>query len=276
MKLHVLGTGHATVLKNYNNCFCIENNGKMMLVDAGGGNGILKQLAMAKIDINDIDCAFISHNHSDHLLGFAWIVRFVLQQGYMKGTRTKPFTIYGSKECLDAIVYLNNITSGKKLVDKYLDNKLFLHEIKDGQQENIIGLDFEFFDTLTTEMSQMAFYIKNEKFLFCGDMPLDERNIARFKNPNWLCLEAFCTENNRDKNKLPLTKHFTVAQAAQTANVVQPKNLILWHGEDDLDGKRQENYIKEAKQFFDGNIYAPNDLDVIEISKTKQKNIDKN
>ena len=51
MKITMLGTGHATVTKCYNTCFTISENGKHFLVDAGGGNGILKQLEDANINI---------------------------------------------------------------------------------------------------------------------------------------------------------------------------------------------------------------------------------
>ena len=44
MKITMLGTGHATVTNCYNTCFTISENDKHFLVDAGGGNGILKQL----------------------------------------------------------------------------------------------------------------------------------------------------------------------------------------------------------------------------------------
>ena len=109
MKLYVLGTGHATVLNNYNTCFCLERNNKYLLVDAGGGKQILKQLKDINLDLNQIDSAFITHNHTDHLLGFAWIVRTSIYE-YLKGHRTTPLTIYGSEECLKAISDICKIT----------------------------------------------------------------------------------------------------------------------------------------------------------------------
>ena len=47
----MLGTGHAVVTKCYNTCFTIEENGAHFLVDAGGGNGILKILQEEKISL---------------------------------------------------------------------------------------------------------------------------------------------------------------------------------------------------------------------------------
>lgn len=69
-KIIVLGTGTASVVNSFNTCFVLEDNkNNYLLVDTGGGNGILKQLKMANVEINKIHNVFISHKHIDHLFG---------------------------------------------------------------------------------------------------------------------------------------------------------------------------------------------------------------
>lgn len=47
----MLGTGSALVTKCFNTCFVLtSSSGKHLLVDTGGGNGILSQLERAGID----------------------------------------------------------------------------------------------------------------------------------------------------------------------------------------------------------------------------------
>jgi len=41
--------------------------------------------------------------------------------------------------------------------------------------------------------------------------------------------------------------------------------LILWHTQENLGKDRSKMYIKEAKENFAGNVYVPNDLDIIEL-----------
>ena len=57
MKITMLGTGHATVTRCYNTCFVLEQTAGdgtcRLLVDAGGGNGILAQLEKAGIRDGD-------------------------------------------------------------------------------------------------------------------------------------------------------------------------------------------------------------------------------
>ena len=266
MKIYVLGTGHAGVLKNYNTCFIIENNGQKMLVDAGGGNGILLQLSKLNISPEDIDCAFISHNHSDHLLGFAWILRVGVLYPMLYKRAKKPFTLFGSKECLTAIDFIGKFTCGEKHWNKLKEDRLIYKEVKDGQKEIVLGEEFEFFDTCASDMPQMAFWIKSKQFVFCGDVPLNEKYFDKFKSQNIVCMEAFCTEKDRAKNTLPLSKHRTAKECAEIANVLKAKNLVLWHGEDDIDGTRKNRYLKEAKEYFNGNIIVPNDLETIQVS----------
>ena len=43
------------------------------------------------------------------------------------------------------------------------------------------------------------------------------------------------------------------------------KNINLYHSEDQNIKNRKELYTKEGKDYFDGNIYVPNDLEVIEL-----------
>lgn len=40
-QITMLGTGNATVSQIYNTCFVLQTPSTLMLVDAGGGNGIL-------------------------------------------------------------------------------------------------------------------------------------------------------------------------------------------------------------------------------------------
>ena len=45
----MLGTGNALATRCYNTCFTLHSKEKVLLVDAGGGNGILTQLERAGI-----------------------------------------------------------------------------------------------------------------------------------------------------------------------------------------------------------------------------------
>lgn len=72
----MLGTGNALVSSCYNTCFILHAaDGSMLLVDAGGGNGILTQMERAGIAYDSIHHLFVTHAHTDHLLGCVWMMR---------------------------------------------------------------------------------------------------------------------------------------------------------------------------------------------------------
>ena len=75
MKLTMLGTGNALVTECYNTCFVLEENNQYLLVDGGGGNGILHQLKHAGINWKNIKSIFVTHKHLDHITGIIWIIR---------------------------------------------------------------------------------------------------------------------------------------------------------------------------------------------------------
>ena len=74
-KLTVLGTGYAMAMRCYNTCFALHEKEEVLLVDAGGGNGILVQLQNAKIDPKQIHHIIVTHEHTDHILGVVWMIR---------------------------------------------------------------------------------------------------------------------------------------------------------------------------------------------------------
>ena len=77
MQATFLGTGCAMVLKRYNTCFLLEQGENRLLVDAGGGNEILVRLDKLHVPITSIGGMFVTHSHSDHILGTPWVIRAV-------------------------------------------------------------------------------------------------------------------------------------------------------------------------------------------------------
>ena len=79
-KLIVLGTGNASVTNCYNTCSIIQDEkGRYFMIDAGGGNGVLTQLDKLSIAVEDIHEIFLTHEHTDHLLGMIWMIRVIGQ-----------------------------------------------------------------------------------------------------------------------------------------------------------------------------------------------------
>lgn len=74
-KIIMLGTGYGFVFDCYNTCFLMQNDDKYFLIDTGGGAHIVQNLQKLNINLNQIHDIFISHCHTDHILGLFWILK---------------------------------------------------------------------------------------------------------------------------------------------------------------------------------------------------------
>lgn len=156
-KLIVLGTGHAAVTRCYNTCFALTDEKEYVLVDAGGGNGILTQLEKADVPIHKINHAFVSHRHTDHLLGMVWIIR-IIGSLILAGRYEGNLKIYCHDELVENIKSLTAITLDKKLND-LIGERILLVTVSDGQQEDLMGYSFTFFDLNSQKAKQFGFTV---------------------------------------------------------------------------------------------------------------------
>lgn len=265
-KLFILGTGSAMVTKCYNTCFTISNNDEHFLVDAGGGNTILSHLEKCNISISNIHNMFISHNHNDHILGCIWIIRAVAQ-GILNNKYEGNFNIYGHALSIEALRNISSFVLQKKFL-KLFDKQIIFNEVSDNSETLILGRKTTFFDIKSTKDLQFGFKttLNNGKSLtFLGDEPYRETVKQHCENVDYLFHEAFCLYSQKEIFKPYEKHHATAKDACKNAEELNVKNIILYHTEDKNLEKRKELYIKEGSTEFKGNIYVPDDLDIIEL-----------
>lgn len=265
-ELIMLGTGNAMVTKCYNTCFAIHNEEEYFLVDAGGGNGILTQLEKAKIPFEQIRHMFVTHAHTDHILGAVWIVRkaasMMLSEKYFG-----RFTIYCHKEAAHILNEICSLTLAKKFL-KFLGNKILIQEVEDGEERELSGMKVRFFDIHSTKAKQFGFRAdwQEELSLAClGDEPYNEICQPYIEGVDWLLCEAFCLYGLRDVFHPYEKHHSTALDAGNLAEKLGVRNLVLYHTEDTDLKNRKKQYTKEAKLLFSGNAWVPDDLEVLTL-----------
>ncbi|WMJ84983.1 MBL fold metallo-hydrolase [Oscillospiraceae bacterium LTW-04] len=262
--LIVLGTGNAMVTRCFNTCFALRFGQEYFLVDSGGGNGILRALADADISPSNIHHVFISHAHTDHILGVPWLVRSIGTQ-MLSNRYDGTLTIYCHDIAEQAIRTICELTIQKKFT-RLFDDRIRFVTLKDGETAQIFGSEVCFFDIRSAKAKQfgMQVSLSNGRRLVClGDEPCDAQCEQIAAKADWLLCEAFCLYNDRDRFK-PYEKHHSTAKdAAELAERLEVKNLVLWHTEDKTLDTRMATYTAEAKTYFGGNVFVPNDLDKI-------------
>ena len=295
-QITMLGTGNATVSQIYNTCFVLQTSSTLMLVDAGGGNGILSQLKKVNVQISDIHHLFVTHAHTDHVLGVIWVIRMVAQCKGYEGL----LHVYGNDKVMKVIKTIIDMILAKKQLAKVAERVVF-HQLEDGDCFEVGDMKLECFDIQSTKEKQFGFraelpgnsennvsedktasdYASEDKaasdnasednhakplVLAClGDEPYNEQNRRYIVGADWMMCEAFCLYADRDTFKPYEKCHSTALDAGKLAEELGVKNLILYHTEEKTLATRKENYTREAAKNFKGRIFVPDDLEVIEL-----------
>lgn len=262
MKLTILGTGNAAVSECYNTCFVLSDKEEYFLVDAGGGNRILKLLKDAGIELEDIHNIFVTHEHIDHVLGVIWLIRMIgqrMNQGKYEG----DLRIYCHQELAEKIQTIASLTIQKK-VCRHMGERIQFVKVESGEQREIMGCTVTFFDIASTKAKQFGFTMKLKnggKFTCVGDEPYNEANYEYVKGSSWLLHEAFCLYAEADKFKPYEKHHSTVKEACQLAEELGVPNLLLYHTEETHLKERKELYTAEGQEYYHGNLYVPDDME---------------
>lgn len=268
-QITMLGTGNATVSQIYNTCFVLQTPSTLMLVDAGGGNGILAQLKKIHVQISDIHHLFVTHAHTDHVLGGIWVIRMVAQCKGYEGL----LHVYGNDKVIKVIKTIIDMILAKKQLAKVAERVVF-HQLEDGDCFEVGDMKLECFDIQSTKEKQFGFRAElpssdeSDKPLVLAcldDEPYNEQNRRYIVGADWMMCEAFCLYADRDTFKPYEKCHSTALDAGKLAEELGVKNLILYHTEEKTLANRKENYTREAAENFKGRIFVPDDLEVIEL-----------
>ena len=262
-KLIFLGTGHALAYHCYTTCLALTDGAHTFVTDGGGGNGVFMQMERANMRPDDVTDLFISHAHTDHLIGAIWLVRVIGHQ-FDRSGRTTPLHVYGHASVLETFRTICNLLVGGQVLSHF-DKDIIFNAVESGDTHTIGHWQVTFFDTgaaKTTQYGWRATLENGKTLVFLGDEPLTDVGLPYAKNADYLVHEAMCLEADADKYHPHRIHHSSVVDAANNATRAGAKHLILFHAEDkDLD-TRKARYTAEAAAHFDGPVDAPDDLDV--------------
>ena len=265
MKVTFLGTGCAMVLKRYNTCFLLEDNDHKLLVDAGGGSEILIRLDKLGIPVTALGGMFVTHSHSDHILGTPWVIRAVAtamaEEGY-----TGTFTVAACQRTLSDIRTICEMILGKKLT-KFFDSQILFRQVTDGEELDLAGFHITAFDIGSKKMQQFGFLLdlpEGEHLCFAGDEPVKPSTEKYARNAKWLFSEAYCLYADRDTYQPYERSHVTSLDVGTIARDMNVRNLLIYHTED-YGPDRRDLMTREAGSVFSGNIRVPEDMETVEL-----------
>ncbi len=266
-QLIFLGTGAAMATECYNACFLVRTpDGEYFLTDAGGGNGILRQMKRADVPFEHLRGLFVTHGHSDHILGAVWVIRRIASL-MNKDIYAGEFHLYCHDVACEIIEMMAQMLLTRSELSQY-GKRILLHEIHDGEQVNFLNMKLTAFDIRSRKAKQFGYRLRfaNRRTLVClGDEPYNERCRTYVEKADWLVSEAFCLDADAERFRPHEKGHGTVREAAISAEKLSVKNLVLFHTEDTAMDSRKERYTAEAAEHFKGGVFVPDDLDRIDI-----------
>jgi len=265
-RVTMLGTGNAMCVNCYNTCFYLHTPRGGMLVDGGGGNGILRQLIAAQIPFEGIRHMFVTHSHTDHIMGAIWMMRKISPLIF-KGKHRGPFTIYCNDEVKHALYTMGQLMIPSKIFDS-IGQTILLREVRDGEQVDIDDMQVTFFDIASQRFKQFGFQAQlpdGQRLVCLGDEPYSVQSEPYARECDWLMCEAFCLYKDRFAFNPYEKNHSTALDAGMIAQELRVKHLVLYHTEDTRLDTRAATYSAEAAQYYKGPILVPNDLESFEL-----------
>ena len=263
--IKMLGTGHGFTFDLFNTCFLLKNKDDFLLVDTGGSAEIVRRLKQCNIELTDIHNIFISHCHTDHILGLTWILKRMFKE-MLKGTYQGVLNIYCNEEVSKAIPALYSNLLPKKAVE-IIDKNIKINILNNEEKFNVIGLEFTALDMKARGNALLGFEvtINNKRLCFLGDEECNSELYRKIENADYVMHEAFCLDEEADIFKPYEKHHSTVKSACEKMNMLNIKNLILYHTEESHITDRKKLYLNEGKKYFNNNLIIPDEMEEIEL-----------
>ena len=229
------------------------------MTDTGGGNQILQRLYDSETRIGDIRNLYISHIHTDHILGAIWIIRLILSERFESGDW---LNVLGSEVVLTTLTKLCNMLIQQKYLER-MPERIQFDIIHPGDKRIILGKKVCFFDIAAQTTLQYGYimeYAENRRFVFCGDEPFRRKGSGILENADWAVLEA-----TDPYAKHPQMGHASLEESARTAEEASVRNLVLTHTDDSEGPERKRLYEKIASTYYNGNVFVPDDMDSFQL-----------
>lgn len=234
----------------------LEQEGQI-LVDCG--TNLVGSLIRNGIDPSDITHLIITHSHGDHISGLPTYLfyRLLIAPGIF-GKKAQKLQIIGLRDTLKAVKAYIRTAYGA-----LADNNLLQYVEIDASGDYLLGnVSFNFF-TVQHQPQTIGFctILEGKKIVYSADTGISEEILERAKNADILIHDVVGTS----QYNMLSGSHTLCSEISPLLNKYRIRNFYPVHRlsiyKDNLD-----EYIKELKANYSGNIIVPNDGDTIVLS----------
>lgn len=282
IKVTLLGTGAPVP--------SIERFGPSILVEAGGqkllfdcGRGAAQRLWQLKIPLGKVDALFLTHLHSDHVVGIPdlWLTGWI-PAAY--GRREYPLKVYGPAGTKDMMEGLEKAFSWdirtRSREQNKVDSGVWVHpeDIKEGNNWEKNGVKVTPFTVRHADFidSALGFRIDygGHSVILSGDTRYSE-NLVRFAKGADVIIHEVAAANKESMQTSPLINqilgfHTSPEDAGKVFELVKPKlavysHIVLLTANPSLLAPSVNDLLTRTKEIYKGKVMVGEDLLSIEI-----------
>lgn len=275
-RVTLLGTGAPPpVLDRFGPSTLVEVGDRKFIFDAG--RGAMQRLFQLGIPFADITGMFLTHHHSDHVVGFPdlWLTGWI---GRPWGKRTQPLRVWGpegTKQMMEHLPLAFAVDIRVREKNYPPDGvKLLAQEINEGIVFETDGIFVRAFkvDHGGEDLPAFGYRIdyRGRSAVLSGDTTFNENLIHHARGADLVVHEVTAAAGAAAKSVQQLKRiaanHTTPEQAGEIFSRVRPKlavyNHLLLFG-----GATAEDLIPATRHRFDGPLVVGEDLLRIEIGQ---------
>ena len=253
----------------------VEAGGKKFIFDAG--RGAMQRLHQLGIPFSDITGMFLTHHHSDHVVGFPdlWLTGWI---GRPWGKRSTPLQVWGpegTKHMMEHLPQAFAVDIRVRRRNYPADGvELIAHEISEGIVVETDGIKISAFevDHGGEELPAFGYRIdyQGRSAVLSGDTTFNENLIRHAHGADLLVHEVTAAGGSAAESPQQLKRigsnHTTPEQAGEVFARVKPKlavyNHLLLFG-----GARAEDLIPATRHKYAGALVVGEDLLQLDIGE---------
>jgi ribonuclease Z len=275
IRVTLLGTGcPPAVMNRFGPSILVEAGEQKFLFDAG--RGALQRLNQVKVRWRDVQGVFLTHLHSDHVVGFPdlWLT------GWLTPGREAPLPVWGPRGTKNMMSHLEQAYEYDIRIRLYDDRAspdgvvLLAEDIAEGFVYEKGGVKITAFEVDHTPVKPAFGYridYAGHSVVLSGDTRVSENLIRHAQGVDLLIHEVAAPETFQragtppERAKSVVAHHVTPEQAGEIFSRTKPKLAVYSHIV--LPTATEQDLIPPTRKTYAGPLELGEDLMVIEVGE---------